>query len=522
MKLTGLLVVAGLLLAPTVASAAPADRGGGCTTTTSLGRVAGTANAALCVYSGIPYAAAPVGDLRFKPPQPVQPWPGTFQANDNTKVCPQFRDRMTEEYPDDKDIYTDEDCLRLNVWAPRTPGRHPVVVFDHGGAARFGTGNEPRYNGTNLAKTGDAVVVTVNYRLGLLGWGEFGGLDPAYQGSGNNGVRDQIAAYEWVQAHIADFGGDPRNVTAVGESEGAFSLSAMLATDNPQRLFHRVVLQSGTGYMTHSPELQQSFASRLKGLTVDQLRAMSPRNLLDLQEKLIGESSIGGAIYFGPAIDGQLIKRPVIDAVEAGNARGIDLLVGSNKDEIRYFAQFDPSILQMGQQQYAAFFPKPLFPQRDKMIASYKADRPGESDSDITLAMMNDQTFRVPATRLAAAQNKWAKAYVYQFNWAAPGGLGAIHASELGFVFGTMSFTGVPAGAEAYKANPWPLRWLSANMQSAWTSFARYGDPGWSRYQESSRVTRIWDTWSRTVRAPHEAERALWDGYRFPALSLNI
>jgi para-nitrobenzyl esterase len=520
MKILGLLIAAGMLLAPTAVSAAPA--GHGCATTTSVGKVAGTSAAGLCVYSGIPYAAAPVGDLRFRPPKPAEPWQGTFQATDNTKVCPQFRDKQAEEYPDTKKIYTDEDCLRLNVWAPRTPGRHPVIVFDHGGAARFGTGNEPRYDGTNLARTGDAVVVTVNYRLGLLGWGELGGLDPSYAGSGNNGVRDQMAALEWVQAHIDSFGGDPHNVTAVGESEGAFSLSAMLATDNPQHLFRRVVLESGSGYMTHSPELQQSFSARLHGLSVAALKAMSPADLLGLQDKLLGPGAIGGAVYFGPAIDGRLIRKPVIDAVEAGNARGVDLLIGTNRDEMRFFAQFDPSLLKITQAGYSGFFPKQLAAQRDAMIQTYRNGRPGQSESDIVLAMLTDQAFRVPATRLAAAQNKWGKAYLYQFDWAPENGLGAIHTAEMTFAFGTFSFTGNPGAAEAYQANPGPLRALSANMVCAWTSFARTGDPGWPRYRETSRVTRIWDTPSRITWAPRDAERAAWDGYRFPALSLNF
>jgi para-nitrobenzyl esterase len=522
MKLLGLLVAAGLVLAPTAVSAAAPERG--CATTTSLGQVAGKPAGALCVYSGIPYAAAPTGDLRFRPPQPAPPWQGTFQATDNTKVCPQFRDNMTEEYPDNKEIYTDEDCLRLNVWAPRTRGKHPVIVFSHGGAARFGTGNEPRYDGTNLATDGDAVVVTLNYRLGLLGWGEFGGIDPAYQGSGNNGVRDQMAALEWVQAHIASFGGDPQNVTAVGESEGAFSLSAMLATENPQHLFRRVVLESGNGYMVHSPELQQSFSARMHGLSIATLKAMSPANLLDLQEKLLGPSAIGGAVYFGPYIDGKLIKGPVIDQVKAGNARGIDLLVGTNTDEIKYFAQLDPSLSKMTQQAYNGFFPKQLAAQRDQMTATYKKNRSGQSDSDSVLAMLTDQSFRVPATRLAEAQNRWANAYVYQFNWAPknPQSLGAIHTAEMTFVFGTKSFTGNPGAAEAYEANPGPMDALSDTMLCAWTTFARYGTPGWPQYREIGRITKIWDTPSRIAFAPREAERATWNGYNFPALTLNF
>jgi para-nitrobenzyl esterase len=515
MKLLGLLVAAGLVLTPTAVGAAPTERG--CAATTSVGRVAGKQVTTLCVYNGIPYAKAPVGELRFRPPRTAEPWRDTFQATDNTKVCPQFRDTQAEEYPDTKPIYTDEDCLRLNVWAPRTPGRHPVIVFSHGGAARFGTGNEPRYDGSILARTGDAVVVTLNYRLGLLGWSELGGLDPAYRGSGNNGVRDQIMALEWVQQHIADFGGDPRNVTAMGESEGAFSLSAMLATDNPQHLFRRVVLQSGSGYMTHSPRLQESFNARLKGLSIDALKAMSPVELLDLQDKVLGPGAVGGAVYFGPSIDGKLIKGPVIDQIRAGNARGIDVLAGSNRDEMRFFAQFDPSLLQFTQEQYSAFFPKALTARREKMINTYKSGRPAQSEADIALAMLSDQAMRVPATRLAAEQARWARTYVYQFDWAPRNGLGAIHTAELPFVFGSLSFTGIPGGSVTE-----PVKALSRQMVCAWTAFARSGDPGWSPYRETSRVTRIWDTPSRIALAPGDAERAAWDGFGFPSLDLNF
>ncbi|MBP2321730.1 para-nitrobenzyl esterase [Kibdelosporangium banguiense] len=462
MKLVGLL--AALLIAPTPVSPAVSS----CTTTTPLGVIAGRAAESQCVYRGIRYATAP----RSQPPVPAQPWSGTFQATDSTAVCPQFRDTTSEEYPDDKPVYLNEDCLDLNVWAPRTRGRHPVIVFIHGGAARFGTANEPRYSGAKLA--GDAVVVTLNYRLGLLG-------------AGNNFLRDQITALEWVQSNIGAFGGDPRNVTAVGESEGAFSLSAMLATDNPQRLFRRVVLQSGSGYMVHS---QPRPPVDLTGLTT--------LAVLHLQEKLVGANPLLGAVYFGPYVDGKLVRKPVIDAVRAGNARGIDVLTGSNRAEMRYFAQFDPGILDMTLDEYRAFFPAQL--NLDRVARVYRND---------VLAMLTDQTMRVPATRLAEAQSRWARTYMYEFDWGP-----AVHTAELPFVFGTMTFTGIPGGAEAYKANPRAAQALSDQMRCAWTSFARTGNPGWPDYR-SGRITKLWNTPPSLVFAPREAERAEWDAFDF-------
>ncbi|ONI73452.1 hypothetical protein ALI144C_42665 [Actinosynnema sp. ALI-1.44] len=426
----------------------------------------------MSVHRGIQYATA----ARQQPPRLVESLKETGQL----KVCPQFRDTVSEEYPDDEQVYLDEDCLQLNVWAPRTGGKHPVMVFFHGGASRFGTANEPRYDGTALARNG-TVVVTANYRLGLLG-------------AGNNFLRDQITALEWVQKHIGSFGGDPRNVTAMGESEGAFSLSAILATDNPQRLFRRVVLQSGSGYMTHASPTPQA-----------DLTGMSTLDVLRLQEKMVGENPLAGAVHFGPYIDGTLVRRPVIDALRAGNARGIDLLIGTNRDEMGYFAQFDPEILNLTLDQYRAFFPRDL----DLAVVS----RPYRAEPNVALAMLTDQTMRVPATRMAEAQRRWGKAYVYQFDWGP-----AVHTAELPFVFGTMSFTGVPGGQRAYDANPPAAKALSDHMRRAWTSFARDGNPGWPQYV--LRITKIWDTPARLAVAPKDAQRAAWDAYDFAALTI--
>jgi para-nitrobenzyl esterase len=464
MKLAGLLAALLILPAPVPASAASS-----CTTTTSLGVIAGRAADSLCVYRGIRYASAP----RLQPPVPAPPWSGTFQATNSTAVCPQFRDSVSEEYPDDKPVYLDEDCLDLNVWAPRSRGKHPVMVFIHGGAGRFGTANEPRYSGAELAR--DTVVVTVNYRLGLLG------------ANNNNFLRDQMTALEWVRSHIGAFGGDAGNVTAFGESEGAFSLSAMLATDNPQRLFRRVVLQSGSGYLVHSRPRPP----------VD-LTGLSTLQILQLQEQMVGANPLTGAVYFGPYVDGELVRQPVIDALRAGNARGIDVVAGSNRDEMRYFAQFDPSILRMTLEEYRAFFPAQL--DLDDVARVYRDD---------VMAMLTDQAMRVPAIRMAEAQSRWARTYVYQFDWGP-----AMHTAELPFVFGTMSFTGIPGGVAAYNVNPRAAQALSGQMQRAWTSFARTGNPGWPGYR-SGRVTKLWNTPPSLVFAPKDTERAAWDAFDF-------
>ncbi|MCO6010422.1 carboxylesterase family protein [Actinoallomurus purpureus] len=522
---------AALLITSCTAAATPAANGRtGCGATTSLGAIAGTAQNGLCVFRGIRYAAPPTGRLRFRPPQPVTRWRGTLKATDDKAVCPQDRDTLSEDYPDGRTLFTDEDCLRLNVWTPAPDRRRrPVIVFVHGGAGRYGTANEARYDGATLAARGDAVVVSLNYRLGVLGWSELGGLDPSYKGSGNNGLRDQMTALRWVRDHIADFGGDPADVTAVGESEGAFSLSAMLATDHPERLFRRVILESGSGALVHSAAYERKVASDLPVKSVDALRRMSTRQLLELQNTVIDKSAPGilGGTYFGPYIDGNLVRGPVIERVARGNARGVDLLTGTNLDEMNFFGQLGPEAMAAIARQYdAVFFPRELAARRKRMVAAY---RKGRSATDAAMAMFTDQGMRVPAARLAQAQSRWRPTYLYEFGWRPTTEYGAVHTIELPFVFGTLRFTGVLGGEKAFQADRTRLTALSDQMIDAWTSFARTGDPNarrtvrrpaWPAYRASARATMMWNVGAKVENDPRGRERALWDGYPFTALDL--
>lgn len=500
-----------------------------CRAHTSLGAVAGAAAGGVCAFRGIPYAQPPTGANRFRPPRPARAWAGTLHATDGSRVCPQERDQMSEEYPDGRARFLDEDCLRLNVWTPRPDGRRrPVIVFIHGGAARFGTANEPRYDGARLARATGSVVVSLNYRLGVFGWTELGGLDPSYRGSGNNGLRDQMAALSWVRAHIGAFGGEPRNVTAVGESAGAFSISAMLATAHPERLFRRAILESGSGYLVHSAAYERRLAARFPARSVAELRRMPTAKLLALQEKTVAAQAPGvlGAVYFGPYVDGRLVRRPVIDAVRRGNARGIDVLIGTNRDEVNFFGQQGPEAMAAIAKQYVpAFFPQQLEGRRPAMTSVY---RHGRSARDAVLAMFTDQGLRVPATRLAEAQSRWRPTYLYRFDWQAPHGYGAVHTAELPFVFGTLRFTGIVGGDAALRTDRARMTHLSAQLMDAWGSFARTGDPSrhrrvtrpaWPAYRSPGRSTMLWNLRPSVAHDPGGRERAQWHGYPFTALN---
>ena len=524
------------------ASAASVSRAGkaaagSCLTGTLDGHVAGHVEAGVCAFEGIPYAAPPVGALRFRPPQPVRSWPGVLQATRARAVCPQDRD-LLEEYPTKQKRFTNENCLYLNVWTPHPDhGLRPVMVFIPGGAFVVGSASEPIYNGSHLAAHGNAVMVSLNYRLGILGWLELGGLDRSYAGSGNNGLRDQLAALRWVKDNIRAFGGDPRNVTVFGESAGAISISALLAISHPDRYFHRAILESGSGYLVHTNAYADDIAQRTfeaDGIhTILQLKSMRVDQILDLQNKVVnGAPDFSGDTYFAPYVDGQLLPGPVVPRIAAGSARDIDLLSGTNEDEAKYWLLYSPSLFSIPPQANP-FFSKALAAQQAAMIARYRADRPGASNGEITFSMLTDQLFRVPQIRLAQAQARWQRHdYMYWFRWHVPyvkslppqENVGAMHGIELGFVFGNLDLTAVPRSRTTNTHELAERRLLSNRIMDAWLSFARTGnpnamhDPGvptWPSYTVPKRATMSWNVAPQIVDAPLDGERALWDAESF-------
>ena len=534
--LSAALVAAAVLTGASAGAPASAKASPRCTAAVSGGRVAGRTEGAVCEFAGIPYAAPPVGARRFRPPAPARPWHGVLRATRPRAVCPQDRDAL-EEYPTKAKRFTDENCLFLNVWTPRPGGRRrPVMVFIPGGAFVVGSASEPIYDGSKLAARGDAVVVSLNYRLGMLGWLELGGLDPAYRGSGNDGLRDQVAALRWVQRNISALGGDPRNVTLFGESAGAISVSALLATRRPERLFHRAIMESGSGYLVHTAAYQRLVAQRhfTAGSihSMRQLRALSTSRLLDLQAKVVNAAPLfSGDTYFAPYVDGSLLPGAVVPRLAAGSARHIRVLSGTNENETGYWALYDPSLLDVAPAANP-FFPTALAAQRDAITAHYRAALPGATEGAVTHAMLTDQLFRVPQIRLAEAQARWQPSWMYLFRWHvpfAPGApaaqnLGAIHGIELGFVFGNLDLSTVPRSATHDPAQLAERRLLSDRMMDAWLSFARTGDPNakhdagvpaWPAYTAAARATMAWDATPAVLDAPADAERSLWDGEPF-------
>jgi para-nitrobenzyl esterase len=495
---------------------------------TSAGKVEGRHLAGLFVFKGVPYAAAPIGPLRWMAPEAVRPWQGVRPALEFSKVAPQIPppsgvlDALNVTEPQD------EDCLYLNVWtAGLDDARRPVLVWIHGGAFNMGSGSQPFSDGRFLATRGDVVVVTINYRLGMLGFLNLdvvtGGRIPS---TGNEGLLDQIAALRWVRDNIASFGGNPDNVTLFGESAGGMSIGCLLTMPAARGLFHKAILESGVTVPANDADL--TTGERLLRILaigasdVDALRAVPVGKLLeadiDLRVRMAGPGEPMRLTVTAPWIDGRLLPLPPVEAAQAGSTAPLPLLIGTNLDEWKLFGMMEPGALKMDERMMADrlkfFMP---FEHVEEVTAAYRKAREDRGDStspfDIVSAVLSDFMFRTPALQMTEAhQRRGIPVYSYLFTWKSPalgGLLGACHALELGFVFGTHDAKFCGKGPDADR--------LSQRMRDAWLAFARTGRPTcpslgeWPSYGEK-RYTMLLGSDCRLVEAPYEEERRAWKG----------
>ncbi len=489
------------------------------TVNTNAGRLQGRYEDGLYLFKGIAYAAAPVGQRRWLPPEPLEPWQGVRSARDFGAIPPQGNStlfavisRPAVEEPQN------EDCLFLNIWSPGLDSlRRPVMVWIHGGVFMRGSGSSPMHPGDTLAKRGNIVIVTINYRLGPLGFLRLkeatGGGIPA---TGNEGLLDQIAAIQWVKDNIALFGGDPANITVFGESAGAMSIGCLLAMPKASGLFQKAILQSGAN--TFRPlEQAVTVAERfLKKLGIEaggtgKLMSLSAKTLVDMPLTL---ADMRGAA-FEPVVDRDTLPDVPLDAIRKGSAKGIAVLTGSNLEEAKLFGMTNPAMKNLDEDGLLKRLQR-LLPLKyaSTLIAQYKTIRAKKglniSPAEIMMAIQTDQQFRIPDVRLAEIQySTGVKAYNYLFNWeSSVPGLGACHALDVGFIFNALDENFHGSGPAAEK--------LAGNMQDAWIAFARNGDPSceglgeWPLYGKN-RNTMILGKNSHVEAAPYEEERRIWD-----------
>lgn len=472
-------------------------------------------------FLGVPYAAAPLGARRWRAPEPPEPWTGTRAAHRFGPAAPQAAG-VASRLPSFSVADHAEDCLTLNVWTPSTHGTRPVMVWLHGGAYLGGGTAMGAFDGARLAAEGDVVVVTVNYRLGALGYLR---ADVGDDAVANCGLRDQAAALEWVASHAAAFGGDPANVTVFGESAGAGSVLHLCAATR-RAPFRRAIVQSGEP-RTLTVELAQRVRDAfLTALGVDadapdpfpQLRAVPVDALLAAQDTVVAQLAIPtGMMPFHPAYDGDLVDVDPITGFAGARARDVDLIIGNCRDELSLWR--DPRARDLDDAGLLGMLDRLGGGRVDpaRVLAAYRDGRPDRAAGDVWEAARTDAVLRVPALRVADAHVRaGGRAFVYRFDWEAPE-IGAAHAVDVPFTFGTFDRDGWGAAVGADRRPDAAAR-LSRAMRDAWRAFATSGDPGhagipaWPPHDLTTRPTLLLDVEVTPALDPAGAARAVWMG----------
>ena len=490
---------------------------------TKSGNVNGFEKDGLKIFKGIPYAEPPIGPLRFSPPVTRKPWDDVLQAIEFGPQAMQGFNPLETIIGKVTIEKSEADCLTLNIWTPEIDNKKRSVLFwIHGGAFIIGGSSDGFYDGAALAKRGNVVIVSINYRLGALGYLYVPGK------TANVGQLDQIEALKWVKNNIESFGGDPGNVTIFGESAGGEACITLLAMPAAKGLFHRAIIQSGP--ISFDPNLGEQHTKNLMSkCKVEDLKALQElpvKKIIKKQDSMIFKPGNTDLLMFCPRIDGYTLPKHPLIALQEGFASDIEILVGSNENEMKLFTAMIPSSKKMEHEKLTKIITKLMVSQgkdENRAIQLIKAYEDARGDKfsiepdEISDAIMTDFMFRIPAIRLVEAHSiHQPKTFNYLFTWTSPmmkGKLGACHALELPLLFGTHKIKAVErfsgSGPDADK--------LSNNLMDIWTSFARTGDPNnenipkWSPYDTKKRSTMLLGKEIKISNDIFNEERVAWD-----------
>ncbi len=496
------------------------------TITCPAGTFAGTADADLAVFKGIRYAAAPIGDLRWRAPVPAADAEGIVDATAYGAAAPQLDNPAV---PLGEGTVRDEDCLFLNVWAPdATPEKpRPVMVWIHGGAYTFGSSSQPLFDGQHHAGAGEVVLVTVNYRLGGLGFLDLTGMPGGDAADSNLALRDVLLALKWVQRNIAAFGGDPADVTVFGESAGGGLVTTLLATPQAEGLFARAIAESSPVSSVYGREraqqVAQLFLGELGAATLAEARERSTDEIVAAAARVYAQvpASDPGTLPFAPVVDGDLVPEHPILALREGRALPVPLMIGTNKDEATLFKYMKSPLMPITEPTIMAMFdamaaenPGVELPGRDQVLEAYE----GVRHRALGLGVARDIGFRMPTVWAAEGHSAIAPVWLYRFDFSTPMlkllGIGATHATELPYVWGNLDST--PKDPTFVLGGRRRGAAVSQRMQARWLAFARGeapdtpGAPAWPGYDADGRATLVIDTDDRVVPDLDESLRAGW------------
>jgi para-nitrobenzyl esterase len=517
MLVAGLGAAAGVsLIAPALAAAARKAGSGplvpGPVVETAHGAVRGYRANGVHVFRGLRYAAPAGGANRFKPPVKPAAWSGVMGALADGPSAPQQPDPPTPLTSGDIDRPTSEDCLFLNLFTPAVndAGKRPVMVWIHGGGYGKGAGSDPRFDGSNLARENDVVVVALNHRLGAFGHLYLADiLGPAYADSSNLALLDIVAVLEWVRDNIGQFGGNPGNVTLFGHSSGGSKISSLMAMPRTKGLYHKVIIESGATLKVRTVEA--AVRATDKALGVLGLTRATAQDVLTLPtDAFLPFGTMAGNVGSGPVVDGRSLPRQPFEPDAPPTASGIPLLIGSAETEMTVAAQ--PADFALTQDALRARLAPQLGDALDPVLAAYRAGRPTATPSEIYFFLTADLRTTKP-TRLQAERQtlqNHAPVYLYRMAWRTPvdgGRLMSPHGIELPFVWNNLEAS---RGLVGYGAELQPM---ASRMSRMWAAFARSGDPNipghahWDRFTPETRATMVFDVQDHLVDDPYKAER---------------
>ena len=508
---------------------------GGAVAQTQYGKVAGYVRKGVYVFKGLPYGDTTAGANRFMPPRPPHPWSGVRSSRQYGCVCPQ--DKGTGRLNDEEafifqwnDSVEGEDCLRLNVWTPGTDrALRPVMVWLHGGGFEAGSGNDiPAFDGENLARRGDVVVVTLNHRLNLLGFLDLSKYGERYARSGNVGMLDIVAALQWVRDNIAAFGGDPKRVLIFGQSGGGAKVGTLMGMPSAKGLFHRAVVESGSFAFTNTPEKSQKLAELMlaelgvTGASLDRLHTLPYGELQRASVAALARANgaaggppdlhrMASRLMFAPVADGQVLPEPPFAPNAPGLSSDVPMIVGTTLNEFTTGINH-PEYELMTEAELTART-EALHPGRGAgIVAAFRSRTPHARPFDIW-SRISTAPVRQAAIDQAAAKAKLggAPAYLYWFTWQTPifdGRPRAFHCAEIPFVFHNTDLCDHMTGGGPR------ARSLGDLMADTWVQFARTGDPNhpglarWAPFEAKGAPTMVFDDETRLALDPDRAERS--------------